>query len=110
MTDSNYDDSGLISNSNDGFDTALHQKLLQLSNSINLDTGLTTNLDDDLFDDVNNSDLNWQSDLDNLDGIFNVPFTSNVILHEPDVNASNASDRGAFSVDQPIENLFYLLK
>ena len=110
MTDSNYDDNGLISNSNDDFDTALHQKPLQLPNSINLDTGLTTNLDDDLFDDVNNSDLNWQPDLDNLDGIFSVSLTSNVILHEPDVNAPNVHDRGTFLVDQPVENLFYLLK
>ena len=58
MTDSNYDDNGLISNSNDDFDTALHQsekikfKPLQLLNDVNLDTGLTTDLDDDMFDDT----------------------------------------------------------
>ena len=83
MTDSNYDDNGLISNSHNDFDTALHQKPLQLPNSINLDTGLTTNLDDDLFDDVNDSDLNWQPDLVDLDDISNVPLTANVVQQGP---------------------------
>ena len=89
MTDSNYDDNGLISNSNDDFDTALHQsekikfKPLQLLNDLNLDTGLTTDLDDDLFDDADDSDLNWQPDLDDLDDISNVPLTANVVPHGP---------------------------
>ena len=89
MTDSNYDDNGLISNSNDDLDTALHQsekikfKPLQLLNDVNLDTGLTTDLDDDLFDDADDSDLNWQPDLDALDDISNVPLTADVIPHGP---------------------------
>ena len=89
MTDSNYDDNGLISNSNDDLDTALHQsekikfKPLQLLNDVNLDTGLTTDLDDDLFDDTDDSDLNWQPDLDNLDDISNVPLTADVVPHGP---------------------------
>lgn len=89
MTDSNYDDNGLISNSNDDFDTALRQsekiqfKPLSLLNGINLDTGLTTDLDDDLFDDADDSDLNWQPDLDDLDDISNVPLTADVVPHEP---------------------------
>ena len=89
MTDSNYDDNGLISNSNDDLDTALHQsekikfKPLQLLNDVNLDTGLTTDLDDDLFDDTDDSDLNWQPDLDDLDDISNVPLTADVVPHGP---------------------------
>ena len=89
MTDSNYDDNGLISNSNDDFDTALHQsekikfKPLQLLNDVNLDTGLTTDLDDDLFDDTDDSDLNWQPDLDDLDDISSVPLTADVVPHGP---------------------------
>lgn len=89
MTNSNYDDNGLISNSNDDFDTALHQsekikfKPLQLLNDVNLDTGLTTDLDDDLFDDTDDSDLNWQPDLDDLDDISSVPLTANVVPHGP---------------------------
>lgn len=89
MTDSNYDDNGLISNSNDDFDTALNQsekikfKPLQLLNDVNLDTGLTTDLDDDLFDDTDDSDLNWQPDLDDLDDISNVPLTADVVPHGP---------------------------
>lgn len=89
MTDSNYDDNGLISNSNDDFDTALHQsekiqfKPLQLFNDVNLDTGLTTDLDDDLFDDADDPDLNWQPDLVDLDDISNTPLTADVIPHGP---------------------------
>ena len=89
MTDSNYDDNGLISNSNDDLDTALRQsekikfKPLQLLNDVNLDTGLTTDLDDDLFDDADDSDLNWQPDLDDLDDISNVPLTADVVPHGP---------------------------
>lgn len=89
MTDSNYDDNGLISNSNDDFDTALNQnekiqfKPLQLLNGVNLDTGLTTDLDDDLFDDADDPDLNWQPDLVDLDDISNVPLTANVVPHGP---------------------------
>lgn len=89
MTDSNYDDNGLISNSNDDLDTALHQsekikfKPLQLLNDVNLDTGLTTDLDDDLFDDADDSDLNWQPDLEDLDDISNVPLTADVVPHGP---------------------------
>lgn len=89
MTDSNYDDNGLISNSNDDFDTALNQnekikfKPLQLFNDVNLDTGLTTDLDDDLFDDADDPDLNWQPDLVDLDDISNVPLTADVVPHGP---------------------------
>lgn len=89
MTDSNYDDNGLISNSNDDLDTALRQsekikfKPLQLLNDVNLDTELTTDLDDDLFDDTDDSDLNWQPDLVDLDDISNVPLTTNVVPHGP---------------------------
>ena len=89
MTDSNYDDNGLISNSNDDLDTALRQsekikfKPLQLLNDVNLDTGLTTDLDDDLFDDTDDSDLNWQPDLDDLDDISSVPLTADVVPHGP---------------------------
>lgn len=89
MTDSNYDDNGLISNSNDDFDTALHQsekikfKPLQSLNGISLDTGLTTDLDDDLFDDVDDSDLNWQPDLGDMDDIFNAPLATDVVPHGP---------------------------
>lgn len=89
MTDSNYDDNGLISNSNDDFDTALHQsekiqfKPLQLLNGINLDTGFTTDLDDDLFDDADDPDLNWQPDLVDIDDISNVPLTADVVPHGP---------------------------
>ena len=89
MTDSNYDDNGLISNSNDDLDTALRQsekiqfKPLQSLNGISLDTGLTTDLDDDLFDDADDSDLNWQPDLDDLDDISNVPLTADVVPHGP---------------------------
>lgn len=89
MTDSNYDDNGLISNSNDDFDTALHQsekiqfKPLQLLNGINLDTELTTDLDDDLFDDADDPDLNWQPDLVDIDDISNVPLTADVVPHGP---------------------------
>ena len=89
MTDSNYDDNGLISNSNDNLDTALRQKEkikfkpLQLLNDVNLDTGLTTDLDDDLFDDTDDSDLNWQPNLDDLDDISNVPLTADVVPHGP---------------------------
>lgn len=89
MTDSNYDDNGLISNSNDDLDTALHQsekikfKPLQLLNDVNLDTGLTTDLDDDLFDDADDSDLNWQPDLDDLDDISSVPLTADAVPHGP---------------------------
>lgn len=89
MTDSNYDDNGLISNSNDDLDTALRQsekikfKPLQLLNDVNLDTGLTTDLDDDLFDDVDDSDLNWQPDLVDVDDISNVPITADVVPHGP---------------------------
>lgn len=89
MTDSNYDDNGLISNSNDDLDTALHQsekikfKPLQLLNDVNLDTGLTTDLDDDLFDDTDDSDLSWQPDLDDLDDISSVPLTADVVPHGP---------------------------
>ena len=89
MTDSNYDDNGLISNSNDDLDTALHQsekikfKPLQLLNDVNLDTGLTTDLDDDLFDDTDDSDLNWQPDLVDLDDISSVPLTADVVPHGP---------------------------
>lgn len=87
MTDSNYDDNGLISNSNDDLDTALRQsekikfKPLQLLNDVNLDTGLTTDLDDDLFDDADDPELNWQPDLVDLDDISNVPLTSDVVPH-----------------------------
>lgn len=89
MTDSNYDDNGLISNSNDDLDTALRQsekikfKPLQLLNDVNLDTGLTTDLDDDLFDDADDSDLNWQPDLVDIDDISNVPLTADVVPHGP---------------------------
>ena len=89
MTDSNYDDNGLISNSNDNLDTALRQnekiqfKPLQLLNDVNLDTGLTTDLDDDLFDDTDDSDLNWQPDLVDIDDISNVPLTADVVPHGP---------------------------
>lgn len=89
MTDSNYDDNGLISNSNDDFDAALHQsekikfKPLQSLNGISLDTGLTTDLDDDLFDDTDDSDLNWQPDLVDIDDISNVPLTADVVPHGP---------------------------
>lgn len=89
MTDSNYDDNGLISNSNDDLDTALNQnekikfKPLQLFNDVNLDAGLTTDLDDDLFDDADDPDLNWQPDLADLDDISNVPLTADVVPHGP---------------------------
>lgn len=89
MTDSNYDDNGLISNANDDFDTALRQsekiqfKPLQLFNDINLDTGLTTDLDDDLFNDADDPDLNWQPDLVDIDDISNVPLTTDVVPHGP---------------------------
>lgn len=81
MTDSKYDDNGLISNSNDDFDTALRQsekiqfKPLQF-NGISLDTGLTTDLDDDLFDDADDPDLNWQPDLVGIDDICSVPLAT----------------------------------
>lgn len=89
MTNSNYDDNGLISNSNDDFDTALRQsekiqfKPLQSLNGINLDTELTTDLDDDLFDDADDPDLNWQPDLVDIDDISNVPLTADVVPHGP---------------------------
>ena len=89
MTDSNYDDNGLISNSNDDFNTALHQnekiqfKPLQSLNGISLDTGLTTDLDDDLFDNADDPDLNWQPDLGDLDDISNAPLTADVVPHGP---------------------------
>ena len=89
MTDSNYDDNGLISNLNDDFDAALHQnekiqfKPLQSLIGISLDTGLTTDLDDDLFDDTDDPDLNWQPDLVDIDDISNVPLTADVVPHGP---------------------------
>lgn len=89
MTDSNYDDNGLISNSNDDFDTALRQsekiqfKPLQSLNGISLDTELTTDLDDDLFDDADDPDLNWQPDSVDMDDIFNAPLAIDVVPHGP---------------------------
>ena len=89
MTDSNYDDNGLISNSNDDFDTALRQsekiqfKPLQSLNGISLDTGLTTDLNDDLFDDVDDPDLNWRPDSVDMDDIFNAPLATDVVPQGP---------------------------
>lgn len=95
MTDSKYDDNGLISNSNDDFDTALRQsekiqfKPLQLLNGISLDTGLTTDLDDDLFDAADDPDLNWQPDLVGIDDICSVPLATDAT---PQGSASYAAD------------------
>lgn len=95
MTDSKYDDNGLISNSNDDFDTALRQsekiqfKPLQLLNGISLDTGLTTDLDDNLFDGADDPDLNWQPDLVDIDDICSVPLATNAT---PQGSASYTAD------------------
>ena len=89
MTDSNYNDDGLISNSNDNFDTSLQQsekiqfKPLQPLNGINWDTGLTTYLDDNLFDYTDDPDLNWQPDLVGLDDISSVSFDTNIAQQGP---------------------------
>lgn len=106
MTDSKYDDNGLISNSNDDFDTALRQsekiqfKPLQLLNGISLDTGLTTDLDDDLFDDTDDPDLNWQPDLVDIDDICSVPLATDATSQG---SASYADDMNQGS-NHPIGN------
>lgn len=100
MTDSKYDDNGLISNSNDDFDTALRQsekiqfKPLQLLNGISLDTGLTTDLDDDLFDAADDPDLNWQPDLVDIDDICSVPLATDATSHESVSYAANMNQNG----------------